>query len=247
MNSHAIMAAGPVISDEERHAHLSLLPDRYFLQSDPAEVQLHLEMVHRLLHTIAAADSVGTLRPVIEWRPGPREGTAAVHIVTWDRAGLFGKLAGAFGAAGLSIQSARIATRTDHLVLDTFVVGEQSAGLTSAREYCNRVLEDALTGRREFTPPAPRSAGDIPPLVEIYRETAGRKLIVEVHAADRLGLLHQLASVLARHGLDVSFARIGTERGLVLDTFHVAPADHRPVPDDDGLRQLRQDLLAAAR
>lgn len=242
-----ISSADIAVSEEEAHAHTSLLPDRYFLQTSPADVQSHLLMVHRLLHSIAGAESVGSLRPVVEWRDGPRPGTAAVHIVTWDRAGLFCKLAGALGASGLSIQSARIATRADHLAIDTFIVEEQGGGLNTARDFATRVIEDALTGRREIRPPAARARAGVPPLVEIYREAGGPRLIIEVHASDRLGLLHQLARVLAEHNLDVSFARIDTERGLVLDTFHAEPADHVSAPGDDAVAQLRADLLAAAR
>lgn len=234
---------------EEEQAHANLLPDRYFFQTDPADIQRHLRLVHELLAGIAASDSIGALKPSIEWGPGPTPETASVHLATWDRPGLFAKLVGALTFAGLDIVAARIATRADHIAIDTFVVREQSGGLPTAREYCNRALEDALTGRRAF--PAPADSGPpgrrMEPLVEIYRDTLAPRFIVEVHATDHPGLLHRLAAAIAAQGFDVSFARIDTARAIAFDTFHLAPAAHQPAPADAAVARLRQALADAAR
>ena len=50
------------------------------------------------------------------------------NVVTWDRAGLFYKLAGAFSVAGLSILGAKVISRTDHIAIDTFYVVEPGRG-----------------------------------------------------------------------------------------------------------------------
>jgi [protein-PII] uridylyltransferase len=236
-------------SPEEEHAHSSLLSDRYFFQTDPADVRRHLRLVHELLRGIADSDSVGALRPSIDWADGPLPGTAGLHLATWDRPGLFAKLVGALTFAGLDIVSARIATRADHIALDDFTVREQSGGLPTAREFCNRAIEDALTGRRTFPVPPDhgRPAERMEPLVEIYRDTLAPRFIIEVHAADHPGLLPRLATTLAEHGMDVNFARIDTIRQVAFDTFHVAPAAHQPAPADADIDKLRQALAAAAR
>lgn len=236
-------------SAEEEQAHANLLPDRYFFQTDPADIQRHLRLVHQLLAGIAAADSIGALQPSIEWGPGPTAETASVHLATWDRPALFAKLVGALTFAGLDIVAARIATRADHIAIDTFVVREQSGGLPTAREYCNRAVEDALTGRRTFAVPADPPPHDrrMEPLIEIYRDTLAPRFIAEVHASDHPGLLHRLAAAIAAQGLDVSFARIDTARQIAFDTFHLAPAAHQPAPTDDDVARLRQALTDAAR
>ncbi|MGH7947238.1 MAG: [protein-PII] uridylyltransferase, partial [Opitutaceae bacterium] len=86
----------PGISADEINAHFGLLPDRYFIHTDADEIALHIQMVNRLLKSITTADSVGSLRPVIEWNDDLNRSLTVVNVVTWDRAGLFYKLAGAF-------------------------------------------------------------------------------------------------------------------------------------------------------
>ncbi|MCC6415402.1 MAG: [protein-PII] uridylyltransferase, partial [Opitutaceae bacterium] len=119
----------PGISADEIIAHFGLLPERYFIHSDSDEIALHIQMVHQLLKSITTTDSVGSLRPVIDWHDDLNRSFTVVDVVTWDRAGLFYKLAGAFSVAGLSILSAKINSRTDHIAIDTFHVVEPGRGV----------------------------------------------------------------------------------------------------------------------
>jgi [protein-PII] uridylyltransferase len=137
----------PGISPDEINAHFGLLPDRYFIHTDSEEIALHIQMVNRLLKSITTADSVGSLRPIIEWKDDLNRSLTVVNVVTWDRAGLFDKLAGAFSMAGLSILGAKVISRTDHIAIDTFYVVEPGRGAVqsaTAQEKFARTIEDAL-------------------------------------------------------------------------------------------------------
>ena len=254
----------PGISPDEITAHFNLLPERYFTQTEAPEITLHLQMVHRLLQSIAAADSVGALRPIIEWQDDINRSYTTVHVVTWDRAGLFYKLAGAFSVAGLSILSARITTRSDHIAIDTFHIVEPGRGLVqsqSAMEIFAATVEDALINNRDLLPAiatqakkfadatrylAPTQAipASFPPTVEVYHELTLNRIIVEIQAHDQIGLLYRLVKAISDHGYDTTFARISTERSVAIDTFYIEPDQPSPTVDTARLHTLRDTLRA---
>ena len=69
-----------------------------------------------------------------------------------------------------------------------------------------------------------------------------QRTIVEVQARDQIGLLYRLAKVISDHGFDITFARIGTERGVAIDTFYIEGANHEPVVSPERLEALRSAL-----
>lgn len=250
----------PELSEDEVDAHFSLLPDRYFSHHSEEEILLHLRMIHQLLHTISEADSVGSLVPAIEWQDDLNLGLTVVHIVTWDRAGLFYRLAGAFTLAGLSIVSSKALSRADHISIDTFYVTDAAGGPVrkeTSLQLFQQHLEDSLLRNRDLlteiesmaerqrrsllsnsnaTLPAP-----IPPKVEIYHELALKRTIIEVEANDELGLLYRIARAIFLHGFDIAFARISTEKRVAFDTFYIEPTQDRGDPAD-GLLELRESI-----
>ena len=260
---HLIARSIPGISPDEITAHFNLLPERYFIQTDEPEITLHIQMVNRLLHSISAADSLGSLRPVIEWKDDINRSYTTVHVVTWDRAGLFYKLAGAFSVAGLSILSARITTRTDHIAIDTFHVVEPGRGLVQnqqAMETFARTVDDALVSEKDLLPEISAQAvrlakanrykavselpATFPPTVEVYHELSLKRIIVEIQAHDRIGLLYQLVKTISDHGFDITFARINTERSIALDTFYIEPEKPDGLVGESELHSLRDALRA---
>lgn len=258
-----IAKAMPGISEDEIAAHFNLLPDRYFINTDPAEVGLHIQMVNRLFKSITEADSVSSLRPVIDWQDDLNRSLTVVNVVTWDRAGLFCKLAGAFSVAGLNILGAKVITRSDHIAIDTFHVIEPGRGVVqsaAAQEAFARNIEAALVSNKDLYPDIVAQAKKIaatrylspgnsealhssfPPTVEVYHELSMQRTIVEVQARDQLGLLYRLAKTISEHGFDITFARIGTERGVAIDTFYIENENHEPVESPERLHTLRDAL-----
>jgi [protein-PII] uridylyltransferase len=242
------------IHSDEINAHFNLLPERYFVQTDDSEVALHIGMVNRLLHSISAADSLGSLRPVIEWHDDFTRGCTVVHIVTWDRAGLFFKLAGAFSVAGLNILSARITTRNDHIAIDTFDVSEPGNGPVRdahARAQFEHTVEEALVGNKDLGADiaaqmkkfGASAGGATAPVVEVYLEIASPRAIVEIHAPDRFGLLYRIGHVITDHGFNLAAARVHTQRGLAIDSFYLESGDPSPV-DPARLARLQAALVA---
>ncbi len=254
----------PGISADEITAHFHLLPERYFVHTDADEIALHIRMVNQLLTSITKADAVGSLRPVIDWHDDINRSYTVVDVVTWDRAGLFYKLAGAFSVAGLSILSSKVISRQDHIAIDTFYVVEPGRGVVQsakAQEIFSRAVEEALTTNKDLYPEivaqakkvrsarfgadkTPSHVASFPPSVEVYHELTMERTIVEVQARDEIGLLFRVAKLISDHGFDITFARIGTERDIAIDTFYIENARPEVTATPERLTQLRDALNA---
>ncbi|MGB0415427.1 MAG: HD domain-containing protein, partial [Coraliomargarita sp.] len=248
------------VSKEEIEAHFSLLPERYFINTGADEVALHLRMVNALLSQIQEAESVGALCPIIDWRDDRDQNMTVVNVVTWDRAGLFYKLAGALTLAGVNILSTKAVSRSDHISIDTFYIMDPEGGVVSnsaAESTFKSYLEDALVhGKRlmesieELEEKAKTKAkknrdmlpAPFPPSVDVYHELSLKRTIIEVQAGDRLGLLYRLARLIYRKGFDISFARIATERGVAMDTFYIENVNPKEATSTTNLLELREEL-----
>ena len=248
------------ISKDEIEAHFSLLPERYFINTGADEVALHLRMVNSLLSQIQEAESVGALCPIIDWRDDRDQNMTVVNVVTWDRAGLFYKLAGALTLAGVNILSTKAISRSDHISIDTFYIMDPEGGVVSnsgAESTFKNYLEDALVhGKRlmesieDLEEKAKAKAkknrdmlpAPFPPSVDVYHELSLKRTIIEVQAGDRLGLLYRLARLIYRKGFDISFARIATERGVAMDTFYIENVNPKEATSTTNLLELREEL-----
>lgn len=252
------------VSNEEINAHFKLLPDRYFINTMHDEIILHVKMINQLLLEISKAESVGALQPVIDWNQDVNRSYTVINVVTWDRAGLFHKLAGALNVAGYTILSAKAISRDDHIAIDTFYVTESERGYsdaTKAKADFEKALNDALVNNADLLPRIDKINQEIDnnlfakkgnpladafqPQVEVYQELSLKRTILEVQSKDRIGLLYQVSNCISKHGFDISFARINTERGIAIDTLHLAPGNNEETIKTEELEELKDEILKA--
>lgn len=253
------------VGHEEIDAHFKLLPDRYFINTSQDEIIQHIRMINQLLKEISNADSLGALKPVIDWKHDVNRSLTVVNIVTWDRAGLFHKLAGALNIAGYSTLSAKAISRDDHIAIDTFYVTESFRGSTdqeSAKLAFASAVRDALVSNKDLYPRIQEimrkeatelfnKSDDNPlaesfePQVDVYHELSLQRTILEVQAPDHLGLLYQISYQIFKHGFDITFARINTERGIAIDTLYLSDVDPEAASDGRKLLELRDSLALA--
>jgi [protein-PII] uridylyltransferase len=223
------------ISDEELAAHFSQLPDRYYEIYSPKQILDDVELAHRFMHRLLM-ENQRVLAPVTAWIDERDRGFSLVKVCTWDRSGLFSKIAGSLSAAGLNIMGAQIFTRTDGIVLDTFFVNNGRTGNLATkeqREKFSSLLEAVLTGEtvnfhkliaQQATGRAVYSAylGErMGTQIRIDNSASDGRTLVEIETEDRLGLLHAISQTLAQQRLDIAAARIVTERGAAMDSFYV--------------------------
>jgi [protein-PII] uridylyltransferase len=245
--------------DEELQAHFGSLPPRYFQIHSTREVLDDLVLAHRFMR-LQTSDQDNPLTPVVNWHDQPDRGCNAVKICTWDRAGLFRKIAGSLSAAGLNILSAQIFTRTDGIVLDTFYVNDARTGNLAGieqRETFEAVINRGLTGeevdfhaliaRQKITRPIYQAyVGErIPTRIGFDNESSDARTLIEIETEDRIGLLYTISRRLSELELDISAAKISTERGAAIDSFYVRELDGAKVVAPERQRAIEHKLRNA--
>jgi [protein-PII] uridylyltransferase len=247
------------ITDEELDAHFRQLPQRYFEIYTPAQIQDDLELTHRFMHRLILEGS-RALAPVSAWIDERDRGYSLVKVCTWDRAGLFGKIAGSLSAAGLNILGAQIFTRADGIALDTFFVNDVRTGNLAEREQREQfsdLLEKVLTGETvDFHKLIARQTASRSTYsayfgermeTQIYfdNEASDERTLIEIETEDRLGLLYTISQTFTELHLDIAAARIVTERGAAIDSFYVSDFDDGKITSPKRLEHIAARLREA--
>lgn len=198
--------------------HLSAMPDSYLQSVTADDVLWHLDLIAGL----DANTSVGVRR-------GDPFQTAVV--VGRMVPGLRRHVAEVFAANRIDVLEARLFTRGDDLVLDSFRVRDDRTRTTidPARwDVFRSDLEGAVAGRLDTRgklaalAAVHRSEIGAAPVVTVGTDGATGHLVVTVKCADRVGRLAEIITVLDECGLEVRLAKIEGREGEVVDTFHFA-------------------------
>jgi [protein-PII] uridylyltransferase len=250
--SDAVEGAGIVeVAEETRTRTLDIIGDdvatvpladfvrraslRYLAATAPDDVVRHASLTATVAlsgRTDGFQVGVGT---------GPTESSWRVSVAALDRPGLFALICGALSLSGLDIMAADAYDAPGGVALDVFVVRsdtradvDTSTWAVFERHLRAALLDPAglavrLAERRRHYP----ARTHIRTRVEV-KETGAYATAVEVRAADRVGLLYDLAHAIADCGLQVRWARALTQDGIARDVFHVTDETGEPV-DDPGI------------
>ena len=166
------------------------------------------------------------------------EGLVVRHEGDWllvaarDQPRLLATITGVLAVAGLDVRSADVHAE-EGVALDRFYCSPGPRGWPSAEQLSldiHRALESphelasALSARIASYAHRPRSARRLEPGAQELPAASDRATVIEVRALDHLGLLHQLATVVADAGVDVKAARLSTVGDFAVDTFYVTDA-----------------------
>ncbi len=215
------------------------MPRGYFLTVEPAQAARHFSTVAPVLgqQEVRTASS-----------PGTRSGTFELLVVASDRPGLLSWIAGCLALKGLSILTAQVFTTDDGVAVDLFEVeGLFESDLREEtwrelRALLRKTLEGRLSldsrigdKRRHYQ----RPRRHVPVSVAIDNEASDFFTVVEVGAADRIGLLYDITRTLAELDLDVHLAKIATYADRVIDAFYVRDGIGRKVTDPTQVAAVR--------
>jgi [protein-PII] uridylyltransferase len=193
----------------------------------------------------------------------PERGFSELTVCATDRPGLFLRVCGVLSIHRLNVLGAKILTSSAGVAIDTFRVDHvrdehEEEGPTDAALWA-RVrtdIEAALCGEldveetvartqrsRKASTSVRRARQRVLTRVGIDNVVARDHTVVEVHAADRPGLLFTLAGRLYGLGLVVHSALISTRVSQVVDIFYVTEADGSKVTDPERHERIREAIL----
>ena len=248
------------IAERQREAHRLL---RLYAVPDDTELRLwrELDTPYFQRHT---ADEIAWHARHLYWRVEgrapvvkarlARDGAGLQALVYLpDQKGLFARVCGFFGRAGLSILEAKIHTTRHGYALDTFAVHDPANPRASQRETIQLIeyeLTRVLTSPGALEPPGegriPRQLRHFPltPEIQIFPDDKGTHFILEVVAGDRPGLLARIAYVLAQANVNVASAKINTLGERAEDVFLV---DGARLHDEQAMLRLETALYEQLR
>lgn len=193
----------------------------------------------------------------LELHHGRLAGVDELSVVSAPLPGLLARLSGVLAYHGVNILSAQVQPLGDDLMARSFDVADQFGGMIprerweAVRSDIARALEGRFSLDYRLAEKAARYArpgsGERlePPRVVLDDDASASLTVIEVHAADRIGLLYTLARTLDDLRLEVRLAKVATRRGRVVDVFYVADAWGNKLLEPDHLAEVERALLFA--
>jgi [protein-PII] uridylyltransferase len=230
--------------------HFRLLPEKYALYTPVAQIAQHARLGQKLEQS----------EIVLEWEDHPDKGYTHLNLVSRDHAGLFAQISGALSAFNLNILSAQLNTRDDGVVFDLFQIGGQGGSYRLHQEDYPRVekllkkvitgqvsIEDYLKRHADPHPAAKLRRASFPPRVRLDNTISPSATVIEVQADDRVGLGYQIAKTLADLDLNITFAKLATEKAHAFDVFYVQDREGSKILDDQRMTnivdRLKSDVM----
>lgn len=217
----------------------------YFMRHSADELAWHA----RHLAALPPPSAQAPHPPVVLARQSALGEGLQVAIYASDRADLFARIVSYFDQAEYEILDARIHTTSDGYALDTFQVALQYTDDAQAQaRSVERDLAQALQGPALCQPlPQPRARRvsrrarhfPVPVRIRLEPDDKAEHWLLSVSAADRLGLLYDIAWTLAQHRLSVHLAKIATLGERAEDSFLIQGELLRSL---NGQRLLEQQL-----
>jgi len=169
-----------------------------------------------------------------------------ITVITKDFPALLSKICGVLAINDLNIHDAKIFTRKDGIVIDTFNITDFRSHQKIEKERYSKIetdLKKVVAGllhlNKEFASMKSkwwriesklfRRSGS----VKIVFEKHEKYTIIDISSPDRLGFLYQAASKMNELGLNIYFAKISTKGDDIVDSFYVLDRNNNKISPSD--------------
>ena len=223
----------PHITEEAVQDHIDSIDDLAYAHHFGAEeIARHVEEIEK-----------GTVVSVLF---SESNGYTGITVITKDFPSLLSRLCGVMAINDINIHDAKIFTRKDGIVIDTFNVTDFSSHKKLEKERFNKIEEDmnlAVRGLLQLGKEVAllkskwwrienkffKKKGNI----KVAFENHERFTIIDVHSPDRLGFLYHVTSKMNELGLNIFFAKIVTQGDEIVDAFYVLDRNGKKISLND--------------
>lgn len=224
-------------------ARLEDVGPRYLLSVEPADIARHLRMEWELLHSSEPF--------IIDVKPQDR--TWVVTLLSETAPWLLFKTAGLLTLHSMDISAAQVFVKNNGIAILIFNCSPTKAGTApnwdSFRTDLKRLMEHRFSldfrlakhAALNITTVSGPRAKDTKVVVD--NESSANYTILEVHTADRSGLLYLITKTLADLDIRIYVAKITTRGSRVADVFYIRDHLDRKLSDPEQIEELRSALL----
>jgi [protein-PII] uridylyltransferase len=234
----------PHISEEDIQSHIESIDDLAYAHHFGAEeIARHIEEIDKGL-TVSVLFSESN-------------GYTGITVITKDFPSLLSKLCGVLAINDINIHDAKIFTRKDGIVIDTFNVTDFSSHKKLEEDRFPTIIEDmnlAVRGLLQLGKEVAllkskwwriesklfKKKGN----VKVAFENHERFTIIDVHSPDRLGFLYHVTSKMNELGLNIFFAKISTQADEIVDAFYVLDRNNKKISPND-YEFIKNELTSA--
>jgi [protein-PII] uridylyltransferase len=236
-------------TDYQREAVLDLMDQvssRYLLNTPLEDMVQHFQLAlnmgeERLVWTLEKLKSAPVTR---------------VISCTYDKRGLFSKMVGVFTLNNIKVLSANIFTLKNGLAFDVYEVTNpldpfREEGVwkkihhNALEAIDDRMRLDELITMKERKVFSPREDPVYPfKKININNEASDFFTILEVSAADRIGLLYELAKEVSSLGLDIKYAKVNSDKERMTGVFYVRDSEGQKILDEDLIGRMTEGMMS---
>lgn len=229
---HEIIKGSEIYSEDSFKDHIESINDLSYLHHfSTEEINRHIEEIEKGSPVSVFFKEEGAF--------------TVVTIITRDSEALLSRMCGALSINDLNIHDAKIFTRKDGIVIDSFNVSDfRSNGKIEEERYTkitndlHLAVENELQITKEFSQIKSKwwrienklfkRKGKI----KIAFEKHDKYTIIDVYSPDRLGLLYQITKKINELGLSIYFAKISTKSDDVVDSFYILDRNRKKISPD---------------
>jgi len=231
---------------EDAISHLiEQVPSRYFLNMTPENMIRHFKMAlnirgEKLLWEIEKLTSAPVTR---------------MFICTYDKPGLFSKIAGVLTLNNIAVLSANIFTLKNGMAFDVYEVTNPLDPYTEKERWDkiyrevklaiedrfpldDKILEKerSMLEKERYESPRIRE-------VRINNDVSDFFTVIEVRSAAIVGLLYKLAKKLFSLGLNIRFAKFDSDEAYLSGDFYVRDSLGQKILDEERIEEIRARII----